>query len=145
MPGVSRAPYQPTPKPSPLTVSTPRCECRLCTTNEFSEVNSRSSSPTGDPEYASQRHMGFSFLCPARAWTACRAWALVGSCRLRRREGRTPPGGAGRWATSGEPLGQGQAACVTSFLPAFRLARHLTAPCSRTLAHRARACLPRQG
>ena len=34
-PGVSQAPYQPTPNPSPLVVVAPSCECLLCTTREF--------------------------------------------------------------------------------------------------------------
>ena len=56
-PGVSPVPYHPTPKPSPFVVSAPSCECRLCTTSEFFGLYSRSSSSTGAPEYASQRHM----------------------------------------------------------------------------------------
>ena len=34
-PGVSGAPYQPTPNPSPLVGSAPSRECRLWSTNEF--------------------------------------------------------------------------------------------------------------
>ena len=34
-PGVSYAPYQPTPKPSPLVVVAPMRECLLWTTREF--------------------------------------------------------------------------------------------------------------
>jgi hypothetical protein len=34
-PGVGWAPYQPTPKPSPLVVSAPRREWRLCTISEY--------------------------------------------------------------------------------------------------------------
>src|SRR5215217_4520961 len=60
MPGVSRAPYQPMPKPSPLVVSTPNRECLLCTTSEFSDLKSNSSRSTGEPEYASQRHISTS-------------------------------------------------------------------------------------
>ena len=56
-PGVSLVPYHPTPKPSPFVVSAPSCECRLCMTSEFLGLYSRSSSSTGAPEYASQRHM----------------------------------------------------------------------------------------
>src|SRR5688572_19751241 len=56
-PGVSPVPYHPTPKPSPLVVSAPSRECRLCTTREFFGLNNRSSRSTGAPEYASQRHI----------------------------------------------------------------------------------------
>src|SRR3954464_14372338 len=56
-PGVSWAPYQPTPKPSPFVSSAPICECRLWTISEFFCPYRSSSSRTGEPEYASQRHI----------------------------------------------------------------------------------------
>jgi hypothetical protein len=49
-PGRSVRPYHPTPNPSPLVVSTPSCECLLCTTSEFLGLNNRSSRQTGEPE-----------------------------------------------------------------------------------------------
>src|SRR5436309_601916 len=56
-PGVSWAPYQPTPKPSPFVSSAPICEWRLWTISEFFWPYRSSSSRTGEPEYASQRHI----------------------------------------------------------------------------------------
>ena len=56
-PGYGADPYQPTPNPSPLVVSTPRRECLLCITSEFAGLYKISSSLTAEPEYASQRHM----------------------------------------------------------------------------------------
>ena len=48
-PGVGWAPYQPTPKPSPLVVSAPSVECRLCTISECLGLYSSSSSRTESP------------------------------------------------------------------------------------------------
>ena len=56
-PGVSPTPYQPRPNPSPFVVVAPSCEWRLWSISEWAGRSSRSSSRTGDPEYASQRHM----------------------------------------------------------------------------------------
>ena len=49
-PGVSPMPYQPIPKPSPLVVSAPSCECRLCTIRECCGLYSSSSISIGEPE-----------------------------------------------------------------------------------------------
>ena len=63
--GYGADPYQPTPKPSPLVVVTPRRECLLWITSELSGLYKSSSRFTGEPEYASQRHMMSSSF-----WTA---------------------------------------------------------------------------
>src|SRR5881275_2695887 len=57
-PGVGGAPYQPTPKPSPLVGSAPSRECRLWPTSELGPSYRACVRRMGDPEYASQRHMG---------------------------------------------------------------------------------------
>src|SRR5215217_4140063 len=51
-PGVSPRPYQ-----SPFVVSAPSRECRLWSISECFGLKSSSSRSTGEPEYASQRHM----------------------------------------------------------------------------------------
>ena len=55
-PGSTPVPYHPTPKPSPFVVSAPIRECRLWSTSPCSGLNSRSSSSTGCPDHAIQRH-----------------------------------------------------------------------------------------
>ncbi len=49
-PGVSGAPYQPTPKPSPFRVVAPSRECLLWSISEWTGLTSSSSSNTGEPE-----------------------------------------------------------------------------------------------
>ncbi len=56
-PGVSAAPYQPMPKPSPFVVSAPSWEWRLWSMRECSGLYRSVSMLTGEPEYASQRHI----------------------------------------------------------------------------------------
>ena len=56
-PGVRVWSYQPTPKPSPFVVSAPIVECRLWSMSECFGLYRSISIRTGEPEYASQRHM----------------------------------------------------------------------------------------
>ena len=65
-PGVSPTPYQPSPNPSPFVVSAPSRECRLWSTSECLGLSRNSSIKTGDPEYASQRHMVAPFVSCCR-------------------------------------------------------------------------------
>jgi hypothetical protein len=60
-PGFGWDEYHPTPKPSPFVVSAPKRECLLCTTSELVGLKRRSSKLTGEPEYASHRHITWSF------------------------------------------------------------------------------------
>ena len=55
--GRGPAPYQPMPKPSPLVVVAPSCECRLWSISEWTGLNRRSDARIGSPEYAIHLHM----------------------------------------------------------------------------------------
>src|SRR3954447_13554139 len=55
--GPSPAPYQPTPKPSPLVVSAPIREWRLWSISPCCVLNSSSSINTGCPDHAIHRHI----------------------------------------------------------------------------------------
>src|SRR4051812_25736281 len=61
MAGPSPSPYQPSPKPSPLVVSTPMRECRLWSIRPCFGLKSRSSISTFCPDHAIQRHIAVSF------------------------------------------------------------------------------------
>src|SRR3954453_22121062 len=56
-PGVDGAPYQPTPKPSPLVGSAPSREWRLWLTGELGPSERAWVRRVGEPERASHRHM----------------------------------------------------------------------------------------
>src|SRR4029453_9024716 len=82
------------PKPSPLVSSAPSRECRLWTISEFCRPYRSSSSRTGEPEYASQRHISRGS-CPREKHRASSRWdaaALAASrdlCKRQRpRQGR---------------------------------------------------------
>ena len=57
LPATAPVGYQPTPKPSPFTVSAPSGESSDCATSECFASRITVDGRSGSPEYASQRHM----------------------------------------------------------------------------------------
>ncbi|GAA2447380.1 hypothetical protein GCM10009857_09170 [Agromyces soli] len=57
-PGSRDGPYQPSPKPSPFTVSAPSGEFSDCATSECFVSSTTREICRGSPEYASHRHIG---------------------------------------------------------------------------------------
>src|SRR3954464_10803793 len=84
-PGPSPSPYHPSPKPSPFVVSAPIFECSDWSTSPCCVLNSSSSTSTGCPDHAIQRHMFQLLVAFVRSNARPPTWAERGGAHADRR------------------------------------------------------------